>query len=351
MNAGAAAGRTLAWYVTARCRACIERERVMATLSIAIHTAMGLTWPLWKRLVTEIEQLNFAGLYVIDALPHAFGEYMDSLESMIGLSYLADHTQRVRFGTTVALMFAHDPVLLARQAAALDDVSGGRMVLGLGAGGGQDSGRSMFGYSMGDIPIRMARLEEGLEVITRLLRSAEPVSFTGRFYRLEEAMLLPRPQRAGGPPILVGGSGPKRTLPLVARYADIWNPQVLTPEVYRERSDLLDDLLRAAGRQASDVRRTMNVRVLCGRSSAELGQRLSWIRRTVPFLADMPLDTLLDLLRTQFGGLVGPPDTLVEHLQALAAAGIEEIILEWSALDDIAGLQVIAEQVLPHVQA
>jgi len=67
----------------------------------------------------------------------------------------------------------------------------------------------------------MARLEEGLEVITRLLRSTGPVSYTGRFYRLEEAMLLPRPGRPGGPPILIGGSGPKRTLPLVARYGDI----------------------------------------------------------------------------------------------------------------------------------
>ena len=117
----------------------------MATLSIAIHTALGLTWPLWKRLVREIEQLDFAGLYVIDALPHALGVYTDSLESMIALGYLADHTQRVRFGTVVALMAAHDPVLLARQAAALDDLSGGRMVLGLGAGGQHTPTRSLIG--------------------------------------------------------------------------------------------------------------------------------------------------------------------------------------------------------------
>jgi alkanesulfonate monooxygenase SsuD/methylene tetrahydromethanopterin reductase-like flavin-dependent oxidoreductase (luciferase family) len=322
----------------------------MATLSSAIHTASGLTWPLWKRLVREIEQLNFAGLYMVDALPHALGVYTDSLESMIGLGYLADHTQRVRFGTVVALMAAHDPVLLARQAAALDDLSGGRMVLGLGAGGGQDREHRMFGYTLGDIPTRMARLEEGLEVITRLLRSAEPVSFRGCFYQLEQAMLLPHPQRAGGPPILVGGSGPKRTLPLVARYADIWNPQLLTPEVYHERSALLDDLLRAAGRQPGDVRRTLDLRVFCGRSPAELEQRVSWLRRIVPFLATMPLDTLLETARTQFGVLAGAPDTIVEHLQALAAAGVEEIILEWGALNDIAGLQLIAEQVLPHVQ-
>ncbi len=323
----------------------------MATLSIAIQTAIGLTWPFWKRLVTEIEQLDFAGLYVIGALPHALGVYMDSLESMIALGYLADHTERVQFGTVVALMAAHDPVLLARQAAALDDLSGGRMVLGLGAGGGQDREHTMFGYTMGDIPTRMARLEEGLEVITRLLRSAEPVSFTGHFYRIEEAMLLPRPERPGGPPILIGGSGPKRTLPLVARYGDIWNPQLLMPEVYRERSALLDDLLRAEGRQPSGVKRTLNLRVLCARSPNEIEQRVRWLRRTVPFLTSMPLDTLLELFRTQFGVLVGPPERIVEHLQALIAAGVEELILEWSALDDIAGLELIAEQVLPYIQS
>jgi alkanesulfonate monooxygenase SsuD/methylene tetrahydromethanopterin reductase-like flavin-dependent oxidoreductase (luciferase family) len=139
-------------------------------------------------------------------------------------------------------------------------------------------------------------------------------------------------------------------LPLVARYADFWNPQVLTPEIYRERSALLDDLLRAEGRQPSDVKRTLNLRVLCGRSPAEIEQRVSWIRRIVPFFANMPLDTLLDLLRTQFGVLVGPPDTILEHLQALIAAGVEELILEWAALDDIAGLELIAEQVLPYIR-
>ena len=322
----------------------------MTALSVAIYAPAGLTWPLWKRLVAEIEQFDFAGLYMMDSLPHTLGVYADSLESMIGLSYLADHTQRVQFGTVVALMFAHDPVMLARQATALDDLSGGRMVLGLGAGGGQDSEHNMFGYTMGDIPTRMARLEEGLEVITRLLRSAEPVSYTGRFYRLEEALLLPRPQRASGPPVLIGGSGPRRALPLVARYGDIWNPKLLTPEVYRERAALLDDLLRAESRQPGDVRRTMNVRVLCGRSPTELERGLSWIRRTVPLFANMPLDTLLDLLRTQFDVLVGSPDTIVEHFQALYAVGVEEIILEWLALDDIVGLELLAEHVLPYIQ-
>jgi len=74
------------------------------------------------------------------------------------------------------------------------------------------------------------------------------------------------------------------------------------------------------------------------------------LRRTVPFFANIPLDTLLDLLRTQYDVLVGPPDTIVAYLQTLATAGVEELILEWWALDDIAGLELIAEQVLPQIK-
>src|SRR5947209_12638365 len=113
-------------------------------------------------------------------------------------------------------------MLLVRQAAALDDLSGGRMYLGLGAGW-QEREHTLFGLHLGDIPTRMARLEEGLEVVTRLLNSNVPVTFEGRFYQLRSATLLPRPQRPGGPRILLGGSGVKRTLPLVARYAHAWN--------------------------------------------------------------------------------------------------------------------------------
>src|SRR5438874_548212 len=83
---------------------------------------------------------------------------------------------------------------------------------------------------------------EALGVITRLLKSDEPVTFEGRFFQLRGATLLPRPQRPGGPSILLGGNGVKRTLPLVARYADIWNVLSLTPEGFCERSALLDTL-------------------------------------------------------------------------------------------------------------
>ena len=169
-----------------------------------------------------------------------------SLELGVALAYAADHTERVRFGPMVAPLSFRDPVLLARQATALDELSGGRLVLGVDAGW-MVREHDMFGYDLGDVPTRLDRLEEGLQVLTGLLRSDGPVSYDGRFFRLREAVLS-GPRRPGGPPVMVGSSGPRRGLPLVARYADVWNAQQLTPEQVRERSAVLDRLLGAAGR-------------------------------------------------------------------------------------------------------
>ena len=181
---------------------------------------------------------------------------IDSLELIVSLTHLAGHSQRLHFGPLVAALSFRDPRILARQAANIDDLSGGRFILGVGAGW-QEREHTVWGFDLGDIPTRMARFEEGLQVITQLLKSDQPVTFEGQFYQLREATLLPRLARRGGPPILIGGSGPKRTLPLVARFADIWNSIFLTPEQFSERSKQLDDLIQAAGRKPGDVKRSI----------------------------------------------------------------------------------------------
>ena len=320
----------------------------MVALSISVES-IGLTWPRWKRLVAEIEHLGFAGLYKSDHFTLPQPPDADSLELIVSLTYLADHTQRIPFGSLVAPLSFRDPVMLARQAAALDDLSDGRMILGVGAGW-MEREHEMFGYLLGDVPTRMDRLADGLEVITRLLRSDGPVSHDGSFYRLREAELRPRPQRPGGPPILVGGAGPRRTLPLVARYADIWGAQLLTPEEVRERSARLDALLEEVGRPPSAVKRTMSAFVFCGRDAAELEARVAWVRDVVPSWAALPLDALLDGLRTNLQAIVGTPEEVAERIRAYGAAGIEEFMVQWGGMEDIEGLHVLAEQVAPFVR-
>lgn len=321
----------------------------MVTISLQIEGSMGLTWPRWKRLVAEIEALGFAGLYRSDHFTSAFPPDEDSLELIVALTYLAEHTHRIRFGPLVAPLSFRHPALLVRQAAALDDLSGGRMILGVGTGW-EEREHQLFGFDLGDIPTRLARLEEGLEVITQLLQSSEPVTYEGHFFQLRGATLLPRPQRPGGPPILIGGNGLQRTLPLVARYAEVWNGQLLTPQEFQERSARLDVLLSEVGRSRDSVKRTLYGWLHFGRTMEELDQVLSW-RHEFPELAHRSLDEVIQVLRTPqwLNRLVGTPEMLVEQIQAYAAAGVEELILVWFDQDNIEALRGFAESILHRV--
>jgi F420-dependent oxidoreductase-like protein len=314
-------------------------------LAINVEGMCGLTWPRWKRLIIEIERMGFDGLFRSDHFTLPMPPETDSLELIVSLTYLANQSQRVHFGSMVAPLSFRDPVFLARQAMAIDDLSNGRMILGVGAGWIERE-HTMFGYDLGDVSTRMDRLEEGLEVVTRLIRSDEPVTFEGRFYQLQEARLLPRPQRAT--PILIGGNGPKRTLPMVARYADIWNCVGASPELFEERSALLDDLLHAQGRQPTDVKRTLMLLAICWRDQADMKRRMDQLRRSIPFMAAMSSEEIVEFCRTNLAGILGTPDDVIERLDIYAAAGVEEIILQWSGMEDIEGLATLAEHVLPH---
>lgn len=317
----------------------------MIEVSIAAEGIFGLTWSAWKRLAS-VEDLGFAGLYLADHFFPPDPPDYPSLDLIVALTYLADHTARVRFGPLVAPLSHRHPVHLARQAAALDDLSGGRMVLGVGAGW-MDREHETFGFELGGVPTRMDRLAEGLEVITRLLHTEEPVGFSGDHFQLRDAT-LPGPKRPGGPSILVGASGPKRGLPLVARYADIWNTQGLTPEQVAERSELLDGLLLEAGRQPSDVRRAFNAPVICGSTPAEMEARMRGFRRFGEF-AGLSHEELVATLREWFVPFIGAPEEIVDQIRAYEAAGITEVTLQLFDTDDIEGLEVLAQEVLPRL--
>jgi len=319
----------------------------MVAISIQIEGQNGLTWPHWKRLVAEIEDLGFAGLFRSDHFTNARPPDKDALETIVSLTYLADHSQRLHFGPLVAPISVRNPAMLARQAAALDDLSGGRMILGLGAGW-QEREHQLFGFSLGDIPTRMARFEEGLEVITRLLHSDEPVTYEGQFFQLRGATLLPRPQRPGGPSILIGGNGPKRTLPLAARYANIWNAVFIGPEAFRERSATLDELLRTTGRDPSEVQHTLMTGLFFGRDTNELDRRLGLLRDR-PEFAGKSLEAVAEALHAAGNAVAGTPDMIVQQIRAYADVGVEELVLQWFDLDDVDGLRAFARSVLPHV--
>lgn len=313
-------------------------------LSVQIEGAQGLTWPLWREIVREVEAQGFAGLYCCDHFANPAPPDYDSLEVMTAMAYAASHSERIELGLLVAPVTWRDPVLLVRQGMAIDDLSGGRFILGVGAGWNERE-HAMFGYPLGDRPERVARFAEALEVMTRLIRSDAPQTFAGNYFRLQQARLLPRPQRPT--PVMVGGSGPKKTMPLVAKYADIWNAGGMNPAEIRERNAVLDGLLAAQGRQPGDVRRTMMKAIFCGRDEAELAARLRGARHNRAN-ADLPHDELVARLRAG-KAIVGTPDEVAAQLREYEEAGVEEIMAQFLIADDLDGIRLLGEGVLPRL--
>jgi len=299
-------------------------------IAIMIEGQNGLNWPRWQRIARAVEDLGFAGLYRSDHFTNSNPPDIDSLELWTSLTWLASHTRRIEFGPLVSPVSFRDPRMTARVARDVDDLSNGRLTLGLGAGW-QEREHSHFGYDLLELSKRFARFQEGLEVVSRLLRSGEPVSFSGEFYRLQDAVLMPRPQRRGGPPILIGGVGAQRTLPLVARYADEWNAVYIPAARFAELGTKLDGLVARQGRQPQDVRRSLMTGLVFGLDEDEVMRKLRG--RDATQLKERGL-------------VVGTPLEIKSQLNRLVEVGVQRVMLQWLDLDDVSGLEALAKAVL-----
>jgi len=304
----------------------------MLEIAIMIEGQNGLNWERWQKIVRLVEELGFVGLYRSDHFTNSNPPDLDSLELWTSLTWLACNTTRIEFGPLVTPFSFRHPAFTARMAAAVDDLSGGRLTLGMGAGW-QDREHQLFGFDLLEPKERYDRFEEGLEVVTRLLQSDEMVAFDGQYYKVRGVTLLPRPQRKGGPKILIGGDGGKRMRKLIARYAVEWNCVMLTPQVFAERNQLLSETLLASGRKPESVRRSMMTGCVFGKDENALQEKLSARKRTLEQLHER-------------GIVAGDAGTVREQLQKLEDAGLQRIMLQWLDLDDLEGLKALAKAVL-----
>lgn len=295
----------------------------------------GVNWEKWKEIARTVEGSGYHGLFRSDHFTNSNPPDKDALELWVSLTWLAGNTSHIVFGPLVTPVSFRHPVQTARTAAAVDDLSGGRLVLGLGAGW-QEREHEIFGFDLLKEDERFERFEEGLVVISRLLQNDSPVDFQGAYYNLKEAVLLPRPKRKGGPPILIGGNGEKRTLPLAARYASEWNAVYLTPQKMMERNLKLDELLKEQGRQPADVRRSLMTGVVYGCNHQEVEEKVR--RRTSSRFNPQEL--------RERGVLVGVGGEIVEQIHKLAESRIDRIMLQWLELDNISGLEAMAKELL-----
>lgn len=306
----------------------------MIEVAIMLEGQNGLTWPRWQRLAQAVEVLGFAGLYRSDHYTNANPPDKESLELWVSLTWLASHTSRIEFGPLVTPVSFRQPTMTARMASAVDDLSGGRLILGLGAGW-QEREHHNYDWPLLDVPGRFARFTEGLDIITHLLQNEAALDYEGSYYRLHEAVLLPRPQRPGGPPILIGGNGPKLTLPRVAQYASEWNAVYISASEFRVLNAQLDELLQQRGREPHTVRRSLMTRVEMG-DAAALQAKFAHSSHS------------LDELRER-GLVLGTANQIVQQLGRLAEAGVQRVMLQWLDLDDLDGLEAFAHTVLPQL--
>jgi F420-dependent oxidoreductase-like protein len=248
------------------------------------------------------------------------------------LGGLARDTSRVRLGALVGAATFRHPGLLATIVASVDDMSGGRVELGLGTGWYARE-HAAFGIPFPPTRERFDRLEEQLEIITGLWRTppGEAFSFTGTHYAIEDNRTTPRPARI--PPIIVGGSGPKRTPAIAARYADEFNAAIGGEP--RERYAVFDEACAAIGRDPATARHSAVLPVACGTTPAEARRRADVIGSP----------RLLDI------AAIGGPQEVTDRIGELAEAGADTVYLHIYDIHDLDHIALIGAEVLPHVAA
>lgn len=291
----------------------------------------GLNWTNWKKIVDTVENFGFFGLYRSDHFTNANPPDKDSLELWTSLTYLATTTKRIRFGSLVSPISFRNPIFTARMAAAVDDLSSGRLKLGLGAGW-QEREHLNYGFDLLSFKERFLRFEEGVSIISQLLRSNDPITQNGKYFQLKDAILLPRPNRRDGPEILIGGNGEKYTFPLVVKFAKEWNAIFLTPEKFKEKTALLDELLISNGKKPGEVRRSLMTNLSYGQNQEQLQKKLN---------GRDPKEM------TQRGIIVGTSEQVKERLYEYQQTGLDEIMLQWIDLEDMDNLIHFSANVLP----
>jgi len=210
----------------------------------------------WDEIVSRVqfgEQLGFDGAWGFDHFQPMYGEGPgETFDGMTTLAALAGVTSTIRLGLLVTGVTYRHPSVFATQAVTVDHASHGRLELSLGAAWFEHEHRAL-GIPFPPTAARFDLLEDALEILTRLM-TGERVSYDGKIVSIADAQVRPVPVQQPHPPIWIGGNGPRRTLPLVARYADVWHA-FGTPNSLQEASARVDQLAEAAGRDPSAIAR------------------------------------------------------------------------------------------------
>jgi F420-dependent oxidoreductase-like protein len=261
------------------------------------------------------ERSGFDSIWVMDHL-YQIAVVGDRTEPMLEayslLCGIAARTSRAQLGTMVTGVTYRNPALLAKMVTTLDVVSSGRAILGIGAAWNEEEHRG-YGFDFPPLRERFERLEDAVR-ICRAMFSEEAPSFTGTHHHIDAALNFPRPVRPGGPPLLIGGSGEKRTIPMVARYADACN-FFGDLDTIRRKVRILEDSCERIGRDPAEITKTrlgpLNIAVTQSEAEAN-AKRVAEVRRLSPEAA------------ASF--MTGDPDSVLEQVEAFLNAGLDGML-------------------------
>ena len=303
-----------------------------------IEPQLGATYDQQRRVARLSEDLGFDGFFRSD---HFTGDSVSDdrrpgpTDSWVTLGAIAVQTSRIRIGTLVSSATFRLPGPLAITVAQVDEMSGGRVELGLG-GGWLEREHTAYGIPFPPTGERFDRLEEQLEIVTGLWAAEAPYTFQGRHYQLTDSPALPKPVQTPRPPVIVGGKGKKRTPALAARFADEFNAPFSSLVEASALFDLVREACTATGR--TSVPTFSAAVVLCvGRDEAELAQRATAIGRSV------------DDLRTAGDAVAGTVDEVVDKLGRWGEAGAGRMFLQTLDLSDLHQLELVASGVAPQL--
>ncbi|MFB1294838.1 LLM class F420-dependent oxidoreductase [Mycobacterium sp. pW049] len=304
-------------------------------------------WRVMSDLATYVDRGDaWDSLWVYDhfhTVPVPTGEATHEAWSL--MAAFAATTSRIKLGQMCTAMSYRNPAYLAKVAATSDVISGGRIQMGIGGGWYEHEWRA-YGYGFPSAGVRLARLDEGVQIMRDAWRDGV-VTFDGKHYQVDGAIVAPRPLQKGGIPLWIAGGGEKVTLRIAAQYAQYTN-FTSEPEGFEHKSQVLADHCRDLGTDFGAIVRSANINAVVATTEGEVKDRLAAVRSRISGLTgEAAADAMLNSMSTPQAGS-GTPEQLVEALQRLRGLGCEYAICYFpEAAYDRSGIELFEREVIP----
>ena len=302
-------------------------------------------WEVMSGLATYADGGAWDSLWVYDhfhTVPIPTGEATHEAWSL--MSAYAVATSRIKLGQMCTAMSYRNPVYLAKVAATVDVISGGRLQMGIGGGWYEHEWRA-YGYGFPSAGVRLARLDEGVQIMRDAWRDGV-VTFAGRHYQADGAIVQPKPLQSSGIRLWIAGGGEQKTLRIAAKYAQYTN-YTPEPDTFRRKSEILAEHCRDVGTDFDAIVRSANFTAVLGDSEQDLKDRLSRIRdRLVAYVGEQAADAMIAATGTD--AAVGTAEQVAEKLRAIRDLGCEYAILYFpEAAYDRSGIELFEREVIP----